>query len=272
MAKRATKVVEEKPEMQSRRVNGKLRYYALRICDTCGESQTIPASSATLPSTCKRCSDMKRRGTAVIRRRTGEFVKCGHCHCMFYRRQSEGKRKFCSRACANIHKTKYAKTARQCKTCGCEFMHSDRPNSNSRGIYCSVKCRDAAYIGVYRGCKARNTKSHRPGWSSISRKFRSDDNNFCSRCGKTGGRLAVHHVDPYWRSKNNHSQNLVTLCPKCHGKLEKLSEQVARLPVQKRKLAVAIIQATLHDLWHLHQGRRLMQPTESSTGESRLTM
>lgn len=242
-----------------RHADGKLRYFFIRTCDTCGETQRVPKASKAPNPTCKRCTDAGRRGVAVPARMTGEMVQCLQCNAAIYKRPSERSRQFCSRACAANHKRRYAKTMKTCGHCGKAFLYSPKPASNTPGTYCSLKCRNAGYLGKFHGKPARNVRTNRPGWASVSRRFRANDNQFCSRCGATGGRLAVHHVDPYWRSKNNDPQNLVTLCPPCHGKMEMLSEKLATLPSQKREAAVAIIQARLHDLWHIHQGRRMLK-------------
>lgn len=249
---------ETKSTTSIRHADGKLRYFVARTCEMCGETQTIPKSTKTPTPICKKCSQAMRRGVPRPARMRGEVNKCRQCERPVYRRPSDGNRQFCSSKCANEFKRRYTVTSRQCQHCGQAFLHTPRPNSNSPGTYCSLQCRNAAYVGQCRGKPARNLKSHRPGWASISRRYRLA-NNFCSCCGKTGGRLSVHHVDPYWRSKNNDDQNLVTLCPKCHGKLEMLSEKLAVLPEPQRIKAAAIIQARLHDLWHIHQGRRLLK-------------
>ena len=206
------------------------------------------------PANARKHSERKLRPNM----RTGEDVACKHCGKQFYKRKSEPDRKFCGTVCAANAKRKYVVESKVCNHCGGGFKFSAKPSSNSAGKFCSLECRNASYIGTYRGKPARNVKTHRPGWASISRRFRRL-NDFCSGCGTTDGRLAVHHVDPYWRSKNNDNSNLVTLCPKCHGRAELLSDKILEMKPQQRQVAVALIQAELHDWWHIFQGRRILQ-------------
>ena len=229
----------------------------IAACEWCGQTRSIRADSNA--THCRSCNARKAAKPGVPRpnRVLGKETKCEFCRKAYYRHKSEYSRKFCSASCANESKRVHSVQTKSCKQCGTDFEFSDKPSSNSAGVYCSLKCRNISYLGMRHGKPARNTKTHRPGWASISRRFRKF-NDFCSCCGQMQKRLAVHHVDPYWRSKNNETSNLVTLCPKCHGRLETLSEKIAVLPAIQRQIAVAFIQSELNDLWHLHRGRRIL--------------
>lgn len=196
---------------------------------------------------------------------TGMEVKCWHCNERFYRRPSEGP--FCSMACAHAAKTVHPKLNRTCKKCGKSFMWNAKPASNSSGNYCSLACRNAGYVGFYRGRPAGNLNRHRPGWSSVSRKFRKRGNDFCAMCGKETGRLAVHHVEKYWVGKDNSDINLITLCPKHHAKMEAISERISLLAEPQRKLVVMVIQGMLGDRICLLQGMRLERQRIASVTE-----
>ena len=52
----------------------------------------------------------------------------------------------------------------------------------------------------------------------LKRKIRERDGYKCVMCGETGdvACLHIHHVD--YDKENNDPMNLVTLCPRCHGK------------------------------------------------------
>lgn len=60
-------------------------------------------------------------------------------------------------------------------------------------------------------------------WKKIADQIRVRDNNICQVCGCIGGskKLPVHHIIPFKKSKNNDSDNLITVCQSCHIKLDK---------------------------------------------------
>jgi hypothetical protein len=223
-------------------------------CVKCGRTRFIRKDSNS--AMCRSCASSKTGPRPS--RRTGEQRSCKVCGTGFYARACESTRRFCSPACHDKSRQKNKRCVNRCEQCEKDFNYVEKPNSNDKGKFCSLKCRNKSYLGKYHGNPARNIKTHRPGWASISRRFRRD-NNFCSGCGKDTGRLVAHHVDPYWRSKNNDNSNLVTLCPRCHGRAELLSETLSRMKPKSREIAVAMIQADLHDWWHVFQGRRILQ-------------
>jgi len=61
--------------------------------------------------------------------------------------------------------------------------------------------------------------------------IRRRDNFTCQFCGyKNKGKwrkLEVHHVDCDPRRKNNHPDNLITLCKKCHGETKTIGDKAA---------------------------------------------
>jgi hypothetical protein len=190
-------------------------------------------------------------------RRTGEFVSCGYCGTAYYQRRSESGRRYCSPGCANAARAVYAKQTRVCASCGREFAFTPKPRSNSAGRYCSLHCRNAGYLGCYHGRPARYVGGHRPGWASLSRSFRRGGNDFCAICGRSDCRLAVHHIEPYRVARDNRDVNLVTLCPRHHGLMERVSERIATWPESARRRAVLVIQGLLCDQYHLLLGLRL---------------
>jgi len=67
------------------------------------------------------------------------------------------------------------------------------------------------------------------GWEKFAQSIRERDGLKCTRCGIINTEhkrkyknysLCVHHIVPYKLSKNNHSDNLKTLCIPCHLKTE----------------------------------------------------
>lgn len=75
----------------------------------------------------------------------------------------------------------------------------------------------------YRVCQDRGSD-----WGEICRRVRIRDDNECQNCFKTGKQLnlekswlVVHHKIPYRVNRDNSLNNLITLCNKCHSKIEK---------------------------------------------------
>lgn len=60
-------------------------------------------------------------------------------------------------------------------------------------------------------------------WKRTADKIRLRDDNTCIVCGHCGddNKLPVHHIIPFKISKNNNSDNLITVCQSCHIKLDK---------------------------------------------------
>lgn len=54
-------------------------------------------------------------------------------------------------------------------------------------------------------------------WKLLSRRIRR--NNFCHRCGRRDG-IVMHHIIPVREGGKNVWNNLVPLCPHCHGIVE----------------------------------------------------
>lgn len=184
-------------------------------------------------------------------RRKGTDETCAQCGASYYRHACTPDRRACSVACGNASRQRYERSERSCKTCAKLFVHIPKPHSNSAGTYCSIECRNTGYAAE---ATHYGVKGHRTRWRARRNRFINAGNDFCARCGERGGRLEVHHVEPYRLSRNDDPANLVTLCHPCHAKLEPLSSQVEALPAHKRGIAVAIIQAHLQDSWLLHKG------------------
>ena len=59
-------------------------------------------------------------------------------------------------------------------------------------------------------------------WPEIRKKVLMRDGNACRICGSTK-HLHIHHLIPWKISHSNEDLNLVTLCRKCHPKVEKVA-------------------------------------------------
>jgi hypothetical protein len=216
----------------------------------------------TPPETASNTIDLAHIAASPLlrasRTRSGDYTDCANCGRSFYRYPCESNRLFCDPECANTFKRKYIPETRTCNQCGSSFTYRDRPNSNNAGKYCSVECRNTAYLGNYKGRPMFGFKGHRAGWRSIRDRFILSGNDFCCRCGARPKRLYVHHVEPYRIRQNNDVANLVTLCSKCHPKLEAISDIIEAMPEVRRPMAVMIVQAELQDLWYLNHGKELL--------------
>ena len=58
-------------------------------------------------------------------------------------------------------------------------------------------------------------------WKQIRIKIWKRDDFTCQRCGNGWDQIVAHHIIPYRISKDNSFNNLITLCRKCHGKVER---------------------------------------------------
>lgn len=69
-------------------------------------------------------------------------------------------------------------------------------------------------------------------WKKTADQIRVRDNNTCQVCGCIGdyNNLPVHHIIPFKISKNNNSDNLITVCQSCHIKLDKKYIDMHSLP------------------------------------------
>jgi len=63
-------------------------------------------------------------------------------------------------------------------------------------------------------------------YQHIKAKVKDRDSYQCVICGSTEN-LEVHHINGI--KKDNHLENLVTLCRKCHHKIEKLEKRVKKM-------------------------------------------
>lgn len=61
-----------------------------------------------------------------------------------------------------------------------------------------------------------------PDWESQRRLALKRDNKTCNKCEMMGN--TIHHIVPYRVSHDNSLENLLTLCPNCHSKIENNKE------------------------------------------------
>lgn len=134
------------------------------------------------------------------------------------------KHNFCGKGCYDEWQARN-RIVTQCLNCGCNIL--DRPRANR--LFCSVQCRNEYRIGdknpSWRGGKCY----YGDNWWVQRNKCLKRDKYTCQLCGREAKDekwgLSVHHMIPFrlfkgdWKKANKLS-NLITLCRKCHMKVE----------------------------------------------------
>lgn len=70
-----------------------------------------------------------------------------------------------------------------------------------------------------------NKKNYTENWDGIRKKVYQRDGYRCVLCGKKG-KISAHHIVPVKVSKDNSLSNLVSVCDKCHRKLEAIGLRI----------------------------------------------
>lgn len=168
-------------------------------------------------------------------------VKCVVCGAVFEAWVSR-KATCCSRKCASKLSAGASKPkARRpenlrtlyCEHCNKEYVVHVAQVTGRRSRFCSTICRDQWLSENRRGANNPNyvggTKFPNRGssWSRQRKLAKLRDGARCQICGTRDKkrRIAVHHIIPYRIFEGDHLTanelpNLITLCQKCHGKVE----------------------------------------------------
>lgn len=66
-----------------------------------------------------------------------------------------------------------------------------------------------------------------PNWRRQQRLARQRDKGICWNCGthEDGQNHSIHHIIPYRISQDNSLENLMTLCPSCHPRIDAITLQ-----------------------------------------------
>ncbi len=73
----------------------------------------------------------------------------------------------------------------------------------------------------------KRRKLYTDNWNTIRKRVYQRDGLKCVLCGKKG-KLHAHHVVPLMVSKDNSLSNLVSVCSKCHRKLEEVGFKILK--------------------------------------------
>lgn len=231
-------------------VNERSRLRVVRPCCVCGAEFSVQPSKVARHKSCLDCRSVNRKPPVTIACvQCGEsFVRKGHLggiqrfcsiqcrwksvrpddlpesrpclECGSAFRPTVNRRLYCSQAC---HAASVRRQDRECGWCGLAF-NAKRHRAKGAKVYCSRRCKADATVGPNHPLwvEVRPVDDRGPGWEALAESIRERDGRSCQRCGagETDRRLDVHHVEPYRVARNNHPDNLVSLCASCHKVVE----------------------------------------------------
>lgn len=238
-----TKYCSKKCQYRSRSDQPSRERRVAKTCLVCQKVFSSPVSKAARRVCCS--TDCAGKLKSNNPKNVWTALECNNCHNNFRRRTyqvAESTHHFCNRKCyrewqdsqRNQHHARL-----NCVICGKEFERGNhyvyvRKNAKC----CSRRCLDR-----YNSINKRREKNvnwlggsvtdYGPDWSWQKKQARKRDGNRCVLCGTQSQpwRLDIHHIVPF-RSfgyisgeNSNHIRandlsNLVTLCKKCHRRVE----------------------------------------------------
>jgi len=225
-------------------------------CDNCGETiERKPSEAEDGNNFCDRDCYHEWRRTDWDTPDSKISIECEWCGDDFevypYRKDSA---RFCSRECSDDSMQAQTgedaphwqggKPEHECLNCGETFKRYTGEGRDCE--YCSKSCYREASKELFAG---ENNPAWRggwgwnygPNWDEQRPKVLERDNHECQRCGKGADDMRrspdVHHRKrlgwfreeydaPEWYQKGNALDNLVTLCPRCHGKIESTDAEI----------------------------------------------
>ncbi len=184
------------------------------LCAYCGtQFETKPYHVRKGRKYCSsKCSD---RASAIAREKKVVLL-CSACGKEYKIKQSKAdKSKYCSRKCSDpaLGKMRILPDIIQsCIICGKEFILSGTDKIRGRR-YCSSKC-----FGISL-CLSDEFKEYPASFNDdLKESIHDRDGHECFLCGKQEDFRShdIHHID--YNRQHSYSENLVSLCPLCHGK------------------------------------------------------
>jgi len=165
-------------------------------------------------------------------------VQCDHCGDKvekMAKNVNRNKNNFCDNECYGNWRTeltgennpKYNRIKVRCEFCGSEKHIQENEYNRNDKHFCDKEC----YFSWTRENIKDNYTYYGNNWNKISSKVRNRDEK-CKRCGisnnscndRYGCQLHVHHITPLKefsnKSEANKMENLISLCPSCHMKVE----------------------------------------------------
>lgn len=222
------------------------------ICEYCGREYLIYSTNERKYCSLE-CSRNARKGISVItpegreslRKRftlyEGFSQECLECGKEFITNIRDDK-KFCCQSCMAKYWWKHRDNTERCQKISqalsvekkinvCQYCHKEYEvrtfEENSK--YCSLKCFGLAHRGEKAsGWKGGIQFKPYPNYfnEDLKESIRERDDRICQLCNKTedeellenGQRLSIHHID--YNKDNCNSENLISLCAKCHSKTQ----------------------------------------------------
>ena len=219
-----SKVATGRGRFCSRNCAQKAQTHPKAICEVCG----MPCNNRFCSRKCYRILRLKKSPYF-------ETKRCAYCGREFQTyappcRQLPNREQFCSRKCANKARQRDdIYIPRTCEFCDITFM-APRWHVENRGDgrFCSIRCRADAFGISQRGEGNTNWRGgydyeYGADWY-VARRLALERDVVCQVCGEVS-KLHVHHITPYVRFTDTHIANdlanLITLCTKCHPKVER---------------------------------------------------
>ncbi len=181
------------------------RAYADGTCTICGKKftyQVLQYSGKYCSRKCKH-EGSRKPGSYIVR----NCKKCGKVFSSW----AYFNQKYCSRECAGRTKQRIEKS---CELCGSTFFTVKSRSASAR--FCSRLCQNTWQARQQiRFPRTVQTRLESSEWRHIRRVILERDCYTCQNCESHRG-LSVHHVEPWRFSHNNNTENLITLCRRCH--------------------------------------------------------
>lgn len=191
----------------------------------------IPKPSSSVDLECPVCGTEFTRTRAKVERAKYTNVCSREC---IYEGRSEG---IIGREVDGGYDTTQTVHERECPTCGGIFHTTASENYKhcSRDCFLTTHSERMAGDGnpAYVDGSSEKRRCYRgPNWARIRRSVYERDEYTCRRCerpcisrrdydGANGDQLIqAHHIDGYEAPEDNHLDNLVTLCARCHAAVE----------------------------------------------------
>lgn len=154
-------------------------------------------------------------------------VVCDGCGSVFLRNPAEVSRNrshFCTSECRKLYLG--ARISATCANCGETVQRTRGEARKSRSVFvCNAECRKAYFQGENHPRWAGGSYVYGPGWQKQKKLALERDNHACRICGKTkeelGREPSVHHINPFRPSRDHGLDNLICLCIKHHGMVER---------------------------------------------------
>lgn len=179
----------------------------------------------------KYCSSQCADKINGLKRKTSETRYCLICNTSFETRLSKDQ-KYCSQKCMGIAQT----ISTNWQTHDCEWCGETFTRYNIEPIHFCCKACHGNWMTQHR--KGENNPAYKTGrvlanrgsgWQTKREVVKKRDGYKCQICGRKPKQnekrvISVHHIKPYREFKSsdeaNAMSNLITLCRKCHDKVE----------------------------------------------------